>query len=260
MTSLANAKVGDLIATPERRPNLGYVIGADTPWKIQRITAVTPANVWIGGAQIRKKDGLIIGHDGRHAQPATPEMVQQTKDATTLYLRAHLALQRIRSASDAIGRWKIYASGTPTVNEHLPRIREDIPAVDGITLDQAERLLAALDDILKPPAPSQIDATGTEQTQEESDFLSTTFAHWDFSLPGHELAQAGEPARINPEDAASCGIALALVAKGLLEVNGSGDQKSPGLRIKLTAAGIQWMTEAPAEMNEDQERSDRPAG
>lgn len=117
-----------------------------------------------------------------------------------------------------------------------------------------------LDDIMKPPEPAQIDATRAEPTQEESNFLSTTFAHWDFSLPGHELAQSSEPARINPEDAASCGIACALVAKGLLEANGSGDQKSPGLHIKLTAAGIQWMIEAPAEMNEGQERSDRPAG
>lgn len=267
MTSLASAKVGDLIARPERHSNYRFVFGADAPWRIHQITAVTAANVWVGNAQIRKKDGLVIGTGGGHgrieyAQLATPEMIKQTEDATSLYLRASAALQRLRDASEVIGRWKIYASGTPATKEHQPGLRKDLPAVDGITLDQAERLLAALDDIMKPPEPAQIDATRTEPTQEESDFLSTTFSHWDFSLPGHELTQSGEPAHINPGDAASCGIALALVAKGLLEVNGPVDQNSRGIRIKLTASGVQWMAEAPAEMNEDQEpsRSDRPAG
>lgn len=160
MPSLANAKVGDLITRPERHSNFKYVLGADAPWRIHQITAVTPAYVWVGETRIRKKDGLVLGTGGshgriEHAQLATPEMVQQAKDAASLHLRASAALQRLRSASDVISGWKIYASGTPATKEHQPGLRKDLPAVDGITLDQAERLLAALDDIMKPPKPAQ---------------------------------------------------------------------------------------------------------
>jgi hypothetical protein len=268
MNTLKNAKVGDYVVTSVSQSR-GGIIGADVNWCIWEIAAVSAAQIAAnhGGHQIRirKKDGLILGDGNSHrnfAQPATPEMIKEVQNATRLRRQALAAKARILAVADNLMNWRIYASGTPAINEKFSKISDDVPAVDGMTLEQAEMILAAIEDIMKPPSEidaDKISADMREIEQEQEDFLVTAFTHIDFSLPSTELAASGEPTHIDYADNTRLAIALALEEKGLVRTEAN-DRSVPGLRVKLTAAGANWMKIQGSERdaNEEDASDNRP--